>query len=365
MPYKPVGADETGHFPPRVETRLNATFVPKWKASTAYLAGDKVISPYGDIVFAKVDFTSGATFNAANWNGATFGSAPSFLTGITSRGAGPGSSRQITVKPNTDTTDGLFDWNHDSGSGYLFHLTMGPNTTGASFAIAIGLDNGLGKGILLANKKTGMGMVINQMNTITSSTAYGVQGLQNSTLAPLMSLEQYVAGAASLVAFRSSINTPSAGQKLIEFTGQPGGTFTIWGNVSAVDGSLNWSSWINANGGVLAYRTNAGDITWQTGLAADNTNIANYRARMTANGALTWSDGAGLAGPSLSRNGTALSLNNVFQFNGGLRWGVNSLTQTTVGAAGAAAALPATPSKYLKIQDETGATFVIPAYAAA
>jgi polygalacturonase len=47
---------------------LNATFVPKWKAATAYLAGDKVVSPAGDVVSAKVDFTSGASFSAANWN---------------------------------------------------------------------------------------------------------------------------------------------------------------------------------------------------------------------------------------------------------------------------------------------------------
>lgn len=39
--------------------------------------------------------------------------------------------------------------------------------------------------------------------------------------------------------------------------------------------------------------------------------------------------------------------------------------QTTVGAAGGASALPATPTKYLKVVDSTGATLVIPAYAAA
>jgi hypothetical protein len=41
-----------------------------------------------------------------------------------------------------------------------------------------------------------------------------------------------------------------------------------------------------------------------------------------------------------------------------------ALWQTTVGAAGAASALPATPTKYLKVQDDTGTTYVIPAYAA-
>lgn len=52
---------------------LSATFVPKWKATTAYLAGDKVLSPGGDVVSAKVDFTSGASYSSANWDiSATF-----------------------------------------------------------------------------------------------------------------------------------------------------------------------------------------------------------------------------------------------------------------------------------------------------
>lgn len=42
-----------------------------------------------------------------------------------------------------------------------------------------------------------------------------------------------------------------------------------------------------------------------------------------------------------------------------------SAAQTTVGAAGAASALPATPTKYFKVKDSAGTTLVIPAYAAA
>lgn len=39
-----------------------------WKANTPYLAGQTVISPNGDVVSAKVGFTSGASYDAANWN---------------------------------------------------------------------------------------------------------------------------------------------------------------------------------------------------------------------------------------------------------------------------------------------------------
>jgi len=46
------------------------------------------------------------------------------------------------------------------------------------------------------------------------------------------------------------------------------------------------------------------------------------------------------------------------------KWSAAANQQTTVGAAGAAAALPAAPAKYLKVQDSAGTTYVIPAYAA-
>lgn len=39
-----------------------------------------------------------------------------------------------------------------------------------------------------------------------------------------------------------------------------------------------------------------------------------------------------------------------------------SLEQTTVGGAGGATALPATPLKYLRVKDSTGTVVVIPVY---
>ncbi len=46
------------------------------------------------------------------------------------------------------------------------------------------------------------------------------------------------------------------------------------------------------------------------------------------------------------------------------RWYATANQQTTVGAAGGASALPATPTKYLKVKDSAGTTYVVPAYAA-
>jgi len=48
--------------------QLSATYVPRWKANVAYSTGDIVTSPLGDVVSAKTNFNSGATFDAANWN---------------------------------------------------------------------------------------------------------------------------------------------------------------------------------------------------------------------------------------------------------------------------------------------------------
>lgn len=63
---------------------------------------------------------------------------------------------------------------------------------------------------------------------------------------------------------------------------------------------------------------------------------------------------------------TEIRLNNTagaIEVNGKLAW-VAANEQTTVGAAGAGAALPATPTKYLTVVDSTGTTLVVPAYAA-
>lgn len=49
----------------------------------------------------------------------------------------------------------------------------------------------------------------------------------------------------------------------------------------------------------------------------------------------------------------------------GLHTWIAGNEQTTVGSAGGASALPATPTKYLKIKDSAGTTLIVPAYAAA
>jgi hypothetical protein len=45
-----------------------AGLVPVWKANEAVTGGTRRIAPNGDIVSAKINFTTAATYNAANWN---------------------------------------------------------------------------------------------------------------------------------------------------------------------------------------------------------------------------------------------------------------------------------------------------------
>jgi hypothetical protein len=97
-----------------------------------------------------------------------------------------------------------------------------------------------------------------------------------------------------------------------------------------------------------------------------NENNNNYIARYAGTGAyamdftigdafkLKWSD------VNLYRSAAdELATDDIMRFNAA------GTFQTTVGAAGAASAPPATPTKYLKVKDEGGTTYVVPCYAAA
>lgn len=63
--------------------------------------------------------------------------------------------------------------------------------------------------------------------------------------------------------------------------------------------------------------------------------------------------------PGASSTASRIDLLGIFRYNDA------ALFQTTVGAAGAASALPATPTEYLKVQNNAGQTRVIPCYLAA
>lgn len=91
--------------------------VPKWKATTAYTAGDKVLAPNGDIVSAIATFTSGATYNAANWNASLALSTANFLADSTLTQKikrKPDNLTWITTFPSGHTWTGATDINVSS-----------------------------------------------------------------------------------------------------------------------------------------------------------------------------------------------------------------------------------------------------------
>lgn len=71
---------------------------------------------------------------------------------------GPG----YIAKVAADTAAGVVDWANDAALGYLYHLRLGPNSTGSSAALGLGTDRGAGHGILLSHKNAGAGIFITQ-----------------------------------------------------------------------------------------------------------------------------------------------------------------------------------------------------------
>jgi hypothetical protein len=71
----------------RTGDALRAAYLPKWKPSTAYAAGEPVLNPSGQTVTANSAFTSGATYSAANWT-VVSGGAGGTVSDATTTGKG-------------------------------------------------------------------------------------------------------------------------------------------------------------------------------------------------------------------------------------------------------------------------------------
>jgi len=135
------------NLPTRLQdTTLKATIateaLPKWKATTDYTAGQAVVNPSGDVVTAKVDFTSGASYSSANWN-----ISPTYAPN------GVASPRQAA-----DNKSGALDWRHEGTAGYLTHFVMGASSLALAGCYAAGTDLGLGDGFFASHKNSGAGL---------------------------------------------------------------------------------------------------------------------------------------------------------------------------------------------------------------
>ncbi|NWL13497.1 hypothetical protein DM793_19725 [Paenarthrobacter nitroguajacolicus] len=208
------------NLPDRLQdTALSATFAPKWKASTAYTAGQNVTAPDGNVVRAKANFTSSPLYDSSNWEYGTI----------------PGGANVPTAKSATDTRAGVWEYTHNSKTGYLYHLLAGSNFGGgAIFAIGHDADDGTGTA-LLAEKANGKGLVIDQRSTKTSASAYGFHATNASTAAPLVRLEQVVTDAAPALQVLA-LGSPGTDQVLASFGDGSGTAGRIYGDT----GQLRW-----------------------------------------------------------------------------------------------------------------------------
>lgn len=157
------------------------------------------------------------------------------------------------------------------------------------------------------------------------------------------------------------------------------------------DGQITWSDGVLA-ADVNLYRSAADvlrsdDTIWAAALLATSTVIAgshvqasNTLAAQTRIGPVGPGSEAGIGGGSgldvvlyrsaadIWRTPDSLTVDANFRVGStiagpAVRFDNAGQFQTTVGAAGPASALPATPTKYLKVLDQAGATFVVPVYA--
>lgn len=185
-----------------------------------------------------------------------------FRDGFKSRTlAGDTGNGFITMKAVGDTAAGVIDWRHSGDFGYLIHLATGLGYTDGSSVALIGLGvgdgdgvtkNAGGTGLLINNKKSGVGIKLLQNSTIDAAGAYGLYLQQLSTLAPGMLMQQEIDGAAALCTFQVlSSTTPTAGQRITEWYDKTG----LAGGVRALDGILDWRKAIRVanNGGVQSY----------------------------------------------------------------------------------------------------------------
>jgi hypothetical protein len=190
--------------------------IPKWKPSTVYTAGFRVVAPHGIVVTALADFTSGSTYSDANWRAGT----PT--TGVP------------VVKQAGDARAAVWEYTHAAAFGYLYHLLAGGSFADGAAIIAIGLDSTAGgTGVLIANKSKSAGITINQQPSISADTAYGIKITGQTALAPSIRLEQNVNGAADALQI-VTFGTPTATQHGL-FIADPSGA--AWATYP-IDGRL-------------------------------------------------------------------------------------------------------------------------------
>jgi hypothetical protein len=116
-----------------------------------------------------------------------------------------------------------FDWRHNDASGYLLHLASGAAMSGgAMVGIGIGDSGNVSTaiaGLLVSNKSKGRGIILDNLQTVTSDTAYGMHGRQDA-MSPLIYLERRLGGTAPILRIEDNASPgPGADEVLQDWRG--------------------------------------------------------------------------------------------------------------------------------------------------
>lgn len=192
------------------------------------------------------------------------------------------------VKPTSDTRAGVWEYTHNSETGYLFHLLAGAAFGAPAALIALGNDNGDGSALLIANKASGVGITIDQRATVAAAGGYGLFATQRSPAAPLVRLEMQANDAAPVMQLLA-FGAPGATQQLL-YVGDPTGEA---GRIEAANGRIRWQRPIvlrERNGGIAS----TVDVTENTSFThlPDLTDATGrgYLTRITKQGLVMFSD---------------------------------------------------------------------------
>lgn len=397
---------------PDLSATIASVSVAHWKAGTAYIAGDKVFSPSGDVVTAKANFTSGASFDTGDWNFSptyiplgkgsetgiyknaadkvswTIGNAPGSAgfagTGTPAKALGAlsiyqkfGDSTGGTNVPITNTTQTAYLLANYYGptvddSAEAFSTFVGIKNTGTPFTQAkpvTGFESiaqvESGNNVRGAGSYAlGVGSRINALGTAHIDDAFGFKASVNSSGGPVFgTIGRYIG-------FYQPVRSGAISAWGV-YTADPIQSEKSLIIAKSVNTGLFKVDFAGSGGG------NPGFIYAQN---PQGTDMATMRLQAISGQthalAEFWAAGAGFVSASITRLGSFMSTAgftaqnsggvNYWSFDtNGPKWAQASLTQTTVGPAGGAAALPATPKRYLKVTDYNGTVLVIPAYIAA
>ena len=247
MVFKPVGIDDNGELAPRAKDALVKKFIqndlirggiPKWAPNTAYAISAPVVAPDGSVVNAIAAFTSGTTYDASKWS--------SNKGYVSMAGTNPAS---IPVLRNTG--DGLaarWEFIHNGGGGYIWHLLQGQNSTSGDWIWGVGLDSGAGNGLLLRVKNAGIGQKIEMVASATAA-AVGLT-IQHDNLNGAIAIKGEQSNGAGLLA--KWISYDQGTLNMMEWYGRQGKAGTIQGN----SGELTWWKQLHARGNLHVRSSN-------------------------------------------------------------------------------------------------------------